>query len=139
MRATRLCALTTVALLLSALAAPLAATSFELDFESTPTVQNLLLSVDGAAAVELDDEEVAAPGTLPSDRLDPPALRAAAHWSALDAVQADDASARAAGDRGMGSRSWRWLKRYWWVPVLVAGAVVIAADDGSDSPDDVED
>lgn len=34
----------------------------------------------------------------------------------------------------------RWLKRRWWIPVLVAVAVgAVALDDGSDSPDDVED
>ncbi len=39
-------------------------------------------------------------------------------------------------------RNWgfgRWLKKYWYIPVLAAGAIVALSDDGSDGPDDVED
>jgi hypothetical protein len=53
-------------------------------------------------------------------------------WQQADAAQAQAAS----GKRGFG----RWLKKHWYVPVLVGAAVIVAtADDGSDGPDDIED
>ncbi len=33
----------------------------------------------------------------------------------------------------------RWLKKYWYIPVLAAAAIVVVADDGSDGPEDEED
>ncbi len=33
----------------------------------------------------------------------------------------------------------RWMKKYWYVPVLAAAAIVAVADDGSDGPEDEED
>lgn len=44
--------------------------------------------------------------------------------------------AQAAGGRGFG----RWLKKHWYVPVLVGvGLAVALSDDGSDGPGDIED
>lgn len=50
-------------------------------------------------------------------------------WSVRQ--RAADAEARAAaGGRGFG----RWLKRHWWVPVLVGAAVVAVVADDTDRP-----
>ena len=51
------------------------------------------------------------------------------------AADEKDLSDRARGKRGFG----RWLKKYWYVPVLVAGAAVALSSDDSDDPNEIDD
>lgn len=63
--------------------------------------------------------------------------RAVAQEAGRSWQQADAAQAQAAPKQGGVGR---WLKKHWYVPVLVGAAIiVVTADDGSDGPDDIED
>ncbi len=44
------------------------------------------------------------------------------------------------GDQARGNRGFgRWLKKYWYIPVLAAGAIVALSSDDSDDPNEEED
>lgn len=123
----RRCAALTLVLAVAGGTAPLSAAELDLALERTEAVRALRLELD-----------VSKPD-LGADRRQPenlPDLRTALDWRTLDAgvlaaARQDDP------DVGQGNRTWRWLKRHWWVPVLVAGAVALAVQD--DTPDDGED
>ncbi len=44
------------------------------------------------------------------------------------------------GDQTRGKRGFgRWLKKYWYIPVLAAGAAVALSGDDSDDPNEIDD
>jgi hypothetical protein len=120
-RPLRSISLVTLVLFATATAVPLSAaepgSTWDLALETTPSVQALAW----AQTVE----------PVPID------ARAAADWRSVDDMALAAAARQDDPDVGQGNRTWRWLKRYWWVPVLVGGAIALAVQD--DSPDDGED
>jgi hypothetical protein len=120
-RPLRSISLVTLVLFATATAVPLSSaepgSTWDLALETTPSVQALTW----ARAVE----------PVPID------ARAAADWRSVDDMALAAAARQDDPDVGQGNRTWRWLKRYWWVPVLVGGAIALAVQD--DSPDDGED
>ena len=123
-RFVRRSALVTLVLFAATAATPLSAAELGLALERTAAVEALSLEL------VTPDDGAAAPA-VPID------ARAAADWRSVDgaalaAARQDDPDVGRSGNR-----TWRWLKRYWWVPVLVGGAIALAVQD--DSPDDGED
>lgn len=99
---------------------------------------NLAEALDFESAVyghELRPNASSAIGVAQQARLselDPAALREA--WSALQQTEQAEAEA-APKKRGVG----RWLKKHWYVPVLVAGAIGALASSGGDDDSSGED
>lgn len=124
-RFVRRSALVTLVLFAATAATPLSAAELGLALERTAAVEALSLEL------VTPDDGPAAPA-VPID------ARAAADWRSVDGAALAAAARQDDPDVGRsGNRTWRWLKRYWWVPVLVGGAIALAVQD--DSPDDGED
>jgi hypothetical protein len=139
-RPLRSISLVTLVLFATATAVPLSAaepgSTWDLALETTPSVQSLAWAqtvepVPAEAGSPSGDAFEAAATAVPID------ARAAADWRSVDDMALAAAARQDDPDVGQGNRTWRWLKRYWWVPVLVGGAIALAVQD--DSPDDGED
>jgi hypothetical protein len=126
-------------LLLATVAAPAAAGQFELRLGQTPVGESLDLGLEEGLAFEAvgsaSGDLVAPEGAAPS-RVQLLDLHSRAHWSAMQAPEQGAEPSRAADFAQDDGGTWRWLKRHWWVPVLVAGAVVLAVQDDSPDSDD---
>lgn len=125
-------ALVTLVLFAVTAATPLSAAELGLMLETTPAVEALSSIETGDLDTVTSTVDVDAAATV---RIDP---RAAADWRSVDGAALATAARQDDPDVGRsGNRTWRWLKRYWWVPVLVGGAIALAVQD--DTPDDGED
>ena len=72
----------------------------------------------------------------PESDLAPPDLSNLEDSSRMHEVAAEKHLGDQARD---GSGFGRWLKKYWYIPVLAAAAIIAVSDDGSDGPEDEED
>ena len=133
----------TLLLFLPALPARAAGGDFELHLEQALTLQGADLPFGDRAAdegmelrtgegVAAPDADLAAAGRATAGR---ESLRETSSARLLkEAAKTDLAQQANRGGTG------RWLKKHWYVPVIVAVAAGLAlADDGSDGPEDEED
>lgn len=127
-------AVVTLALFLAGFASPLAAAQLDLHLERTPAVENLRLDLDLPAAP--DEASAIVRDGVPSPEAGLLDLRSAAHWRALGFAELASAAQQDPDVGQGGNRTWRWLKRHWWVPVLVAGAIALAVQDDTPDNDD---
>lgn len=129
-------------LLIGALAVPAAAGELgALDLTTAPAPASFSLELEQALAegsypaIEEGEEEDATPAAELHPRLDP-------RGSVLERVRKEENLYQATPDPELPRKRGgfgRWLKKHWWVPVLVGVAAGVAISDSDDSNIDDED
>lgn len=109
----------------------------DLRLEQALALQGATFELGEVAGDNFDlDPPVAGEAAATEPGVDEPDLTSLRDTSRMHEVAAE----KRLGDQARGNRGFgRWLKKYWYIPVLAAGAAIALSDDGSDGPDDVED